>query len=141
MNSFKLGQISAIELVFALFLMMGLFMLLSPKPTEVSSDYKYQLNSFMDAYITNPDFRNLTMDEDLSAPVDVSKWIAVEELLDKSFEDYEFVIENDAYRKVIFSCDSSLRNKIVAERFFYMKNIDLTIDFYDFRKVSLGVCY
>ncbi len=130
------SQVSFIEFVLV-FLMFGfLFTTITYSNSIIDEDRKYTVDSMLDSLYNLEEFRNLTLDEDLSSSSLTGDWDNIESYLNSSFLGYELLISNNSFSKKIFSC-SETYEKYFSENIISIKN---NTEF-DFRKVTLGVCY
>lgn len=99
-------------------------------------DYKFSVDSALDSIYYSEDFRDIILSEDLSSSSPTQNWDDLKSLLDDMFINYEFVLSNVTYNKALYSCSNGYE-KYIAQRIIAIKDNDN----YDFRVVSLGVCY
>ncbi len=141
---FRNAQISIIEfpmliMLFSLFIG-GIYII----PNLAQNDFSNNIESFLDSVYYSDDFRENVILENLSKDSLDVDWSNLNLILSEVYGDgnYEIIISNLTYSKVIFSCNASL-NKYYAERIISIFNNSNTDNnsIYDFRKIKLGVCY
>ncbi len=134
---FKKSQIAFFEftLVFLLFGFIFTSNILIQN-NDIEKDYKVTVDSMLNSIYYLEDFRNITLDEDLSQSLITQNWDNVETILNSSFNNFELIISNNTVSKKIFIC-SATYNKIYNEKIISIKNNTK----FEFRKITLGVCY
>lgn len=132
----KKAQITVVEMSFVALLFAATLVYLVSPASSVSSDYRYNIDSFLDTINTDSEFRDLILAENLSNSTIDGDWSNVENLLNNSFRKYELRVLNETTSKLIYSCNTSY-DKYFVERLISISNLTN----YEFRKVRLGVCY
>jgi len=133
----KKSQISAFEMTMATILLFSSIMYFGYYIDEKNIGFhKTQIDSFLDTMYYSEDFRNIMMNEDLSQEALTEDWTNVSLLLNTSFRSYEILISNETLTKTIYSC-TEVSGKEYSEKIIAI----LDNDYYEFRKITLGVCY
>jgi hypothetical protein len=131
------GQFALIEILLIGLLLSSLIYLSYNSHREELQSYNYLVDSSIDAIYYSENFRDLIVSENLSVGILTQDWTEMQNILDYKFNNYELVIFNNTYEKVIFNgCDYDYKNKIIKERIVVLKNASS----YDFRIIRLGVC-
>ena len=133
----KKAQISAFEMTMATILLFSSIMYFGYYIDEKSIGFhKTQIDSFLDTMYYSEDFRNIIMNEDLSQVTLTEDWTNISLLLNTSFRNYEILISNETVTKTIYSCTED-SGKEYSEKIIAI----LDNDYYEFMKITLGVCY
>lgn len=131
----KFAQFSVIELSFVFLLFIFSISFFSAKSNVENVDYGYSVESFLDSIYYSEDFRSLMLDEDLSNGAITEDWSSFEEIVGRNFNSYSIAISNLSISKNIATCTGDF--KYVSERLISIENNDN----FEFRMISLGVCY
>ena len=137
-NNFNIrSQISVVELILVISLFsFTLISITNFQNVGSKVDYKFQIQSALDAiYYNSSNLQEIVL-ENLSSGVITSNWTLINNTLKNMFLNYELIISNNSKSKLIFSCDGQY-NKFYDERI----TIGLVNGNYEFRKIILGVCY
>jgi hypothetical protein len=129
-------QVSFIEFVLIFLLFGFLFTSINYSNSISEEDRKYSVDSFLDSLYYDSEVRNLSLDENLSSSSLTENWDNVEIYLNSTFLNYELIISNSLDSKKIFNCNEDYE-KYFSERIISIKNNTN----FEFRKVTLGVCY
>ena len=133
----KKTQISAFEMTLATILLFSSIMYFGYYIDEKNIGiHKTQIDSFLDTIYYNEDFRIIIMSEDLSQASLTQNWTTFSTLLNTSFKRYEILISNETVTKTIYSC-TEISGKEYTEKIISI----LDNDNYEFRRITLGVCY
>ena len=131
------SQVSVFEIAFLLVLIFGFIVYISTySEGNVFGQHKLQVESFFNSIYYNGDFRNNFLNENLSSVIVSQNWSNLTFLLNSSFVNYELKISNETTTKIIFSCNETYGREI-AEKIIAIRDND----YYEFRKVTFGVCY
>jgi len=133
----KKGQISAIEIPI-IFLLLSSALIYFNFTSDLSNniDYSLTIDSFLNSLYFSNQFRKNIMLENLSTTTIIQDWSQVDTLLNKSFSNYELIISNKTTSKYIFSCNATY-NKYFSQKTIAIYNNSN----FEFRKITLGVCY
>ena len=101
-------------------------------------DHPYQesVDSMLDAIYQSGDFSQMVLSENLSAFFPSQDWTSISRILNESYNDYELIISNTTYSKKIYICQARY-SKINSQRIITISNNTQ----FEFRKVTLGVCF
>lgn len=131
------SQVSAFEMTLGIILLFSTVMYFGYYFGEQNIGvHKTQVESFLDTIYYGEEFRNILMDEDLSQVNLTQNWANVSTLLNNSFRSYEVLVSNETVSKTIYSCNGT-SGKEYSEKIITIKDNNN----YEFRKLTLGVCY
>ncbi len=130
------AQFSVIEIGFVLLLLFTFMIHIKPFGFEFQDDKKILVDSYLHSLKFNSTIRDLVLNENLSNSSLSQNWSQVDIYLGESFLSYSLNVGNSTTTKSIISC-SGAYGKYVSEDIIATDSSNN----YDFRKISLGVCY
>lgn len=133
---FNKAQFSVVEIVFLLFLFVGVSSLIVFDFKLPTKNYNSYLESGLNAIYYSSDYRDIIIAEDLSLPGLTEDWTNLNQTLNSMMGDFELIVSNESDSKIIFSCTES-SGKFFDERIIAVNNGSI----FNFRKLTLGVCY
>lgn len=138
----KRSQTSVFEVALMLLLFFGSVTYLSSLNFEKrTTDYQVTLESFADILNENDSFRAVILQEGLGDSTLDEDWSEILGFLNSSFGDYSLLIEGrppSSSSIQVRSCSSSF-GKVLTKRI--VAGNDTLLNNYEFKRITLGVCY
>lgn len=131
------SQVSVFEIAFGLTLFFSFILYFGFYSVEKEIGiHKTQVDTFIDSIYYSEEFRTIFTSEDLSSSSITQNWTNFSTYANDSFLTYSLVLSNETTNKIIYSCNES-SGKEITEKIIAIKDND----YYEFRKITFGVCY
>lgn len=132
----KKAIISVFEMSLTFLMFVGALSYLGFHSYSTTGSNHPSIDSALDLIYISDNFSKIILDESLTSSSRTENWAQIETYLNNSFLNYDLSISNTTQSKKIFECTTN-KNKRFAQRIIAIHNLTT----YEFRTVTLGVCY